>query len=440
MVKYRIPTRELPALREQRALTADDIWHTDTNPFTDSVTATAALKVAAVYGCVRVIVDNVATLPLDQFYLDDDEVRRPQRPRAKWLNFNRGPHNKIDILSQLLTSMLLQGNGYLFTHRNDDGEIVFVETLAPQTVQPRIETDGTKTFFVTSGGKRRRYTQDDITHFPGMMLAGSVKGVDPITYADKTIGISLSANTFAEAFYRNDAKPSFAIEMDKDAEEPTPANLRLMRQMWNEVHQGAHNANRMAILANGAKLKQLTVNPEDAQLLEARRAQIIEIAMLFGVPPTYLGIADAPQLGTSIEQTQTAFYQTTLRGWVERLEQGFADAERRGGNLDTIINLNVNSLMRGDYTKRATAVIGLVREGIISPNEGRDRLDDGLAPAEWGELPISVQIDLDTGNEDNNARRLRVTPAEADELLAALAQRRRTIIDTPTPEGHTTDE
>ena len=348
-----------------------------------------ALRVSAVFGCIRILSENVSTLPLDHF-IRRDGVKRPYRPRSSWLDFERGPWNKIDFLVQVMTSLLLDGNAYIATYRNKLGSIQWVSVLDPDHVTPEISGSGEQTFRVFGDNGQHTLGPFEITHVRGMTLPGRVCGVSPIEYARETIDLSLAANSFGSAFFANSAHPSVVMELDAD---PTPNAVEVMRDEWERMHSGAGNTGKLAIATAGAKIKPLTINPDDAQFLETRKFQVPDVARIFGVPAHLLAHADSPTFGTGIAEQNVAFVQHSLRPWVERIEQALSDAERLSLDSDpkSFISLNVNGLMRGDYKSRIASNVAAVREGILTINEARSMED--LPPVEWGDTPISVQVE-----------------------------------------------
>lgn len=353
-------------------------------------TAESALEVGAVFGCVRLISGTVATLPMD-LYRRINQVRRPHRPKPEWLNFNVGPWNKINIIQQAVISILLAGNAYLATFRDRDGTILFFEVLNPDMVEPkRLGTDIVYDI-VNRDGTTSTLTKMDVLHIPGMMMPGAIKGMSVLKAAAMTIGISREADSFAEAFYRNDARPSMVIEAP---DEMNDQQVKILKETWNDTHRGAGNSHKLAVATAGAKFKAITVNADDAQLIETKRWQVPTICMFFGVPPQWLGYSDAPQFGNTVSATNTFFTQHVLREWVERIEEAFSDAERIGSadpqRDELFVGLNMNSFTRGDRDTRIATNLAAAREGVFTINEVRAMED--FPEVEWGDRPISVQV------------------------------------------------
>ena len=379
---------------ETRAISFQDIWGSGTDVFGMStksgipVSNDTAMQVSTVYRCISILAENVATLPLDQF-IRRDGVKRPYRPRAGWLDFNPpGPWNKIDLISQMMVSLLTDGNSYNIIRRQTSGRIDWLEPINPDKVTPYMDS-GHRRYDVTNGTRSFTVGPETILHIPGLAKPGDVEGISPIKAARETIGLSLASTQFGAALFGNGLRPSMVAEVDGAL---SPEGAAALRRSVNEVHQGVSNAGKLLVATEGIKLKPMTIAPDDAQFLETRKFQVVDVARIFGVPAHLLDHADAPQFGSNVAEQNVAFVQHSLRPWIERIEQGLSDAERTSGGSDpaSFISLNVTGLMRGDYSRRMAASTMAVREGIITINEVRAQED--LPPVEWGDAPVSVQV------------------------------------------------
>ena len=391
------------------SLSFQDIWNSGAQVGTH-VTTDSALQVSAVWSCIRLLSDQVATLPTDSFSRDTEGVRNPH-PRPGWLTFKTGPWTKVDVIGQAMVSALVNGNAYIATYRDPQGKVLWLETLDPNQVEPfRVGAE----IRYRVGPTRAVLTSLDILHIRGFTLPGDVEGQSPIHVARETIGLAIAANKFGSSFFENNATPGMVIEATGDIPE---AAQKAMKASWNEMHRGAGNGNRLAIATNGAKFSKISLAPEDSQFLQTRQFQVSDIARVFGVPPSLIGHTDGPELGNSVSDKNTLFAQYTLRPWVERFETAFTWLiTSEGGNPNAFIKIDLNGLMRGDHAARHVTYNTAVMNGIYTINEVRAFEDK--PPVSWGDLPISVQTQL---NED-------AEPTERERLLEAAKVLQQTYL------------
>lgn len=394
---------------ESRALSYEAAWSMGYDVFAPrartkvgaDVNEQRARQSTAWWGCLRVISENLSTLPMDQYREDENRIKLRHRPRADWLDFRQGPLEKVDVIGQAMLSLLTDGNAYLATPRDSAGRILRFVPLDPSAVEPEEDTvSGMPVFRSTAAGAQRLYTAMEITHIRGMTMPGQLKGMSPIAHHRETIGLTLAATEYGAAFFGNSAQPSGVVEVDGKMSE---GGAKALKANWEDMHRGVGNAGRLGVLTEGAKFKSVTMSHDDAQYIETRRFQVPDIARIFGVPTHLLGHEGSTQLGSSIAEQNVGFVQHTLRAWIERIEAGFTAAQRLDNTtpgLDTMIAIDASGLMRGDYQNRIGTNVQAVREGILTINEARAMED--LPPVEWGDRPISVQVN---GQNEMNAIR-----------------------------------
>lgn len=345
---------------ETRATTFADVWGRDAQEYGigtaagKHVTLDSAMGVSTVFACVRIISDNVSTLPLDIFN-SGDGTRKPFTDTPDWARFKDSPLSKIDLMSQVTVSLLLDGNAYVATYRDATLRIIGLEVLDPAAVAVR-KVNGQTRYQINGGDLLTRL---DVLHIPGMMMPGAVKGMSPIAYARESIALSLSATEYGAAFFGNGALPGMTVEVPGELSD---VGIKQLKRAWNDTHQGAGNSNKLAVLTEGAKFTKVTVNPDDAQFLQTRQFQVTDITRIFGVPPHLVGdSSNSTSWGSGLAEQNTTFVQHTLRPLVERLETGLNFLVRSEGRPDTVfVKLTLDGLLRGDTAERlASYQVGL---------------------------------------------------------------------------------
>jgi HK97 family phage portal protein len=247
------------------------------------------LQLLAVSGCVRLIADSIATLPIDTYTESQGVKTEVTKPR--WLV---APTIDLDWTSwctQVLTSLLLHGNAYLVVTRNVQQSIVEVTPMNPMAVAP----------FRDRGMVRYRVNgvvfNGELVHVRGAMLPGSDVGLSPLELARQSIGSGLAAQNFARDQFDNGLKMPGVIEAPRRL---LPEQLTQIAQGWRKARkQGANGL--PGVLDDGATWKATGVTSEQAQFLQSRQWTAAEIAgQVFFVDPRELGI---PVTGTSFDYT-----------------------------------------------------------------------------------------------------------------------------------------
>lgn len=351
------------------------------SPSGGPVSVDQAMQLSAVFACLRLLSENVATMPLDTF-VRDGGTRRPYRPRPEYLSFNPPQGSRIDHLSQVMLSLLTDGNAFVATPRNELGEVTTLVVIDPTAVQVRQNDQGAAKFEL--GGET--FTELDVMHIKGMTMPGALRGLSPLAYARETADLGLQAQRFGAGFFANGALPAGLVEAPGDF--PEKARER-MASLWENRHRGAHNAGRLGVLTGGAKFTKVTIAPEEAQFLETRAFQVPDIARFFGVPPHLIADAsNSTSWGSGLAEQNSAFGQLSLRPWVDRIEDAHNRLLTSQGLPNVFARLNMDAVLRADTKQRYDAYAVGLENGFLLVDEVR-RLED-LSPLPGGNTPPEV--------------------------------------------------
>ena len=159
------------------------------------------------------------------------------------------------------------------------------------------------------------------------------------------------------------------------------------------------------------KFEQIAITNEEAQFLETRRFQVLEIARLYGVPPHRLGELDKATLN-NIEQQNQQYVDGALAPTARAIEQLFDhhllfDDER--SFLEC--KFDFDEMTRGDMKTRFEAYQIGTLNGWLNRNEVRAR--ENMNPIEDGHgddyrVPLNTAVPSDNlAQDDDRARRVR---------------------------------
>jgi len=345
------------------------------------VTAESAIRMSTVYACVRLLGDTISSLPLGAY------VRRGRNrisyaavygSTPEWVNRPNPETSRLEFFEQVIASLNLHGNAYILTVRDENDEVFELYCLNPDEVRiRRLRPNEPLVYEITirdvNEARTEILTNREILHIPMFRLPGSHYGLGPVSAARLTIGAAMAADTYAAAYFGNAANPGGVIEVPGEL---TQEQAQDIGRDWNITHTGPYRAGRIGILSGGASFKPLTLNAQDAQLLEARRFNVEDIARLFRVPVSLLGHPVAGAMSfASVEAQNLSFVQHSLRPLLERLEQSLSALLPES---DGFIKFNLDALLRGTTLERYEAYTKGLREGFLSLNDVRSVED--LAP------------------------------------------------------------
>lgn len=331
----------------------NDFFNVATSASGYVVNESTAMTVAAVYRCVALIGGAISQLPLHQYRkTKDGRERLPVTPL--WWLLNESPHDNWTAASwkeYLVKSVLLRGDSFAQIIRSPNSDIVGIEPLHPNRVLTYQMSDGHLFYQVNNldGSRRPMVDQDDMLHFAGLGYDG-VRSMSIIQWAAKQgIGNSLAAGDYAGKTFADGVIPQIALKYPNKFGPDQAAGLR---ESFAAVYGGIGGRRLPLILAEGGDVKELSLTPEDAQLLVTRQYEKNDIYTAFGVPPIMGGDSEkVSSWGTGIEQITIGFVRYTLKPHLVRWEEEFNRKLFRNAGL--FVEFNVDALLRGDTKAQA---------------------------------------------------------------------------------------
>ncbi len=354
-----------------------------------NVNERSAMQMTAVYSCVRILSEAVASLPLHvyKYNREGSTEKAVKHPLYFLLHDEPNPEMTSFVFREtLMTHLLLWGNAYAQIIRNGKGEIIALYPLMPNRMIVDRDEHGhlyyqyntSKDDAPTMKGSLVNLKPSDVLHIPGLGFDGLV-GYSPIAMAKNAIGMAIACEEYGAKFFANGATPGGILEHPG-----TVKNPERIRESWNAAFGGTSNSNKVAVLEENMKYTPISISPEQAQFLETRKFQINEIARIFRVPPHMVGDLEKSSF-SNIEQMSLEFVKYTLDPWVARWEQAivrslFTNEEKK----QYFVKFNVDGLLRGDYQSRMNGYAIGVQNGFMSPNDVRSLENMDLIPEELG--------------------------------------------------------
>jgi len=346
-----------------------------------AVSEDTAMRTSAVYACVKILAETVASLPLHLFKKEKNKkVKAEEHPLFSCLyETPNGETTSFNFREVMMTALLLWGNGYARIIRDKTGHVKELWYLRPDLMEvKRGESKKLRYEYSDESGGVIKYRPEQIFHVKGLSFDG-IKGLSPIGQMKEAIGLALATEQYGATFFGNGARPGGVIEYPGTLKDPEK-----LRESWNKVFQGSKNANKTAVLEGGAKFHTIGLPPEESQFLQTRKFQINEICRIFRVPPHLVGDLEKATF-SNIEHQSIEFVQHTIRPWLVRWEQEISrslldDVER----TKYFARFNVDGLLRGDYASRMNGYATGRQNGWLSANDIRE-LED-MNPIEGGDV------------------------------------------------------
>lgn len=329
----------------------------------------SALQNAAVYACIRLLVDTISTLPVDAVRKRGD-IREPLAEQPRVVTSPSAILTRPEFIGQLVHSAATRGNAY--------GVVVDRDAMGFAT---QVELRSASDVLVTRVGKtgppiyrfdNRVVPNEDVLHVRGLMAPGAVVGLSAVDIARNAIGLGLAAEKYGTQWFGDGAHPSAVLESEQKIPDENTANV-IKRRFMNAVR-----GREPVVLGHGLKYTSVQSEPEKSQLHETQRWAVEQACRFFGVPPEMIGAASSGSSVTYANREQRAldFVTFGLTPWLVRIEQPWSALLPRG----QFVRFNVDALLRSDTKARYESHAIAVRTGWRSINEIRALEDERPIP------------------------------------------------------------
>ena len=349
-----------------------------------------AMQTTAVYACVRILAEAVASLPLHVYEYQDDGGKKLVHDHPLYYLLHDEPNPEMTSFvfrETLMSHLLIWGNAYAQIIRDGAGRVLGLYPLLPDKMEVQRDDKGNIYYVYSRNSDENpmfkeygniKLKAEDVLHIPGLGFDGLI-GYSPIAMAKNAVGMTLACEEYGASFFANGANPGGVLEHPGVLKDPSK-----VRESWNSVYRGVSNAHKIAVLEEGMKYQQIGIPPEEAQFLETRKFQINEIARLYRIPPHMVGDLDKSSF-SNIEQQSLEFVKYTLDPWVIRWEQSLQKSLLLPGEKGKyFIKLNVDGLLRGDYQSRMNGYAVGRQNGWFSANDIREMENMNPIPDEEG--------------------------------------------------------
>lgn len=353
------------------------------------VSVNTALQLSTVWACVNLLSRTVSTLPLNIYRRIDSGGREVARdhPLHNLLHSQPNADMTAAIFRQvILAHLLLWGNAYVeksFSAKR----LVALTPLLPGQVEKKRREDGAFVYVYTDSkqGKRREITEQHMMHIPAFSMDGLI-GLSVIGCARQIFGNAMAAEEAAGKTFANGIKSSGLVTMD----------AVLKGDQREEVRQHIRKVSSeggVMVLEKGSNFQQLSMNPQDAELLATREFGVEEICRWYGVPPHMVGhTGKSTSWGSGLEQQVLGFLTFALQPWLTLIEQQIskdllAPIERAEYYAEHV----VEGLMRADSAGRAALYSSAAQNGWMDREEIRDKEN---LPRKEGTDVLTVQSNM----------------------------------------------
>lgn len=341
------------------------------------ITAENATSVAAVFSCIRILSETVASLPLHLLERTPGGGKRLARELPLYRKLHSQPNSwqtSFEWREQAVTHVVLHGDAFSELVPGPSGAIDQIIPLHPSRMKTETLENGRLRYtYREAKGKLTIYSDEQILHVRGPSDDG-VHGISLVEECRDAIALARACEIHGARFFGGGARPGFILSTDNQLNADA---RRELADNWNRKHRGPYAAHETAVLTGGLKPYEVPyASNNDSQFIELREHQLREIARLLRVPGYLLGIEPGSP------QSEIQFVTHTIMPWLRRFESAFmrdliVDDEKY------LVEFDVRGLLRGDAASRSAYYRAMWDIGVVSTND--IRASENLDPVDGGD-------------------------------------------------------
>jgi HK97 family phage portal protein len=346
-----------PRGEEQRAITGLPFNYAS-DLTASTVTQERALTLGPVFAAVRLLADEISTLPVKAYRRVGDD-RQPMGNLPQLFSQLEDDGSLTDWLHECVTSLALRGNAYGYVTARDGMQFpTSIMWLNPGDVDCDDRNPAAPVWF----WQGRRILTEDLLHIPWFKIPGRVKGLSPIEAYATTVDTGLQAQAYANGWFAAGGVPPG--KMKNTQQQVTQEQAEIVRDRL----VAAIRSRRPIVYGADWDYEPITIPPEQAQFVQTMRMNATQIAAIYGIPPEEIGGEAGGSLTyNTVEQNTIRLSSRTLRPWLVKLERKFFSVlpSRQ------YVKFNADAMVRADLKTRYEAYQIASAIGLLSDDEMR---------------------------------------------------------------------
>ena len=401
-----------------------------------AVSEMSSMRSSAVYACVRVLAETIASLPCPVYKRLEGggKERVYSHPLYPVLNAEGNPEaTAFTVRETLVAYLALWGNAYAEIEFGGGGQVLGLYPLRPDRMTPkRNDANQLRYEYLKGGTDTKELKAEHVLHIPGLGFNG-LEGKSPIALQREAIALGMAAEEFGARFYDNDASPGGILTTDEVIEEEAGKKLK---SSWTAAHSGLDNKHKVAVLDGGMHWEAIGIPPDDAQFIETRKFQVNEIARIFRIPPHMIQDLERATFD-NIEHQSIDFVVHTIRPWLVRIEQALrmkllTPVEKKIYLIEHL----VDGLLRGDRESRDKGYAtgrqnGWLNADEIREMENKNPIPDGAGQEYWRPLNmVGSNEEQPTVEEPVEEKSVREKRSQGSQLRIKISDSYRPIIES----------
>jgi HK97 family phage portal protein len=326
-----------------------------------------ALQISTVWACIDRRATTIASLPFFAYEQVSGQKTLARNSRLYSL-LHESPNSRMTPLEfwrAMVMNHDLRGNAYARIDRDNSGEAIAMWPMPADQVTATVLPDGSMVYAYQLGADVAVFDESNVLHLKN--LGNGTTGMAKLEFMRATTDEAAKAQGAASKVFGAGGKPTGTLMVDKVL---NPEQRKALLTSFSGMAEG--NTSRLYLLEANMKYEQLSMTPEDQQLLATRQFAVSEICRWFDVPPVLVHHNDTTTWGSGIEQIVDGWYKLAIRPALVSIEQAVRKRVMTSRQRVTMaVEFNLDALLRGSPAQRAEMYAKGAQNGWLSRAEIR---------------------------------------------------------------------
>ncbi len=356
-------------------------------PGTARTSVDAAMQISTVWACIDRRASLVASLPFFAYVKKNGKKTIDENARLYTL-LHESPNARMtpfEFWRAIVMNHDLRGAGYARIDRDYQGEAISMWPMPTAQVEPRVLPDGSMVYIYRFSNDVAVLAEENVYVLKN--LGNGTTGMDKLQFMQAGLDEAAKAQADASKLFGAAGKPAGVLMIDKLLKEDQRAAVKR-----NFADMGEGSTTRLHLLEADMKYQQLTMTPEQQQLLETRKYGVEELCRWYDCPPVLVHHSNVTAWGSGIDSLIDGFYKLAIRPLLVNIEQGvrkrvMTPRQRVTGSAE----FEMAALLRGSLKDRMEIYSKATQNGLKTRNECRALEND--PPLDGGD-EITAQSNL----------------------------------------------
>lgn len=247
-----------------------------------SITVEKALNIPTVAGCIEIISNTVAMLPILLYREQDGKTQKIEDNRIKLLNDDtKDTLDAFQFKKTIVEDYLIHGVGYAYINRQRN-KVKSIHYVEKQSVSVNVNFDKIfKKYDILVDGKiYRDFEFLKITR----KTKNGVTGTGILKENSLMLSLAYNSLVFEDILVKTGGNRKGFIKAENKL---SPEAVDILKKAWANLYKGDSTEN-VVVLNQGMDFKESSQSSVEMQLNENKKTNSVEVCKIFNVPPSML--------------------------------------------------------------------------------------------------------------------------------------------------------